>query len=99
MEDVFLPIVIVGILFVGLPWVILHYVTKWKQAPRITDEDERLLDEMYTLARRLEERLNTVERIVAADNPDFKAGITGPTPEWKPSLNAPQSQYQLDRRN
>ena len=32
-----------------------HLVTKWKTAPRITDEDERLLDEMYNLARRLED--------------------------------------------
>ena len=73
-------------IIIGLPWLILHYVTKWKQAPRITDEDERMLDEMFMLARRLEERLNTVERIVAADNPD-----------WRPGLNSPQTQPQLDR--
>ena len=59
-------------LFIGLPWVILHYVTKWKQAPKITQEDENLLDEMYNLARRLEDRVATVERIVAAENPDWK---------------------------
>ena len=73
---------------IGLPWLIFHYVTKWKQAPKITDEDEKLLDEMFNLARRLEERVNTVERIVAADNPDFK-----------PSLTAQPATYQLDRRN
>lgn len=60
---------------IGLPWLIFHYITKWRTAPKITDSDERLLDEMYVLARRLEERVNTVERIVAADNPDFKPGI------------------------
>ena len=80
MEDVFLPIVIVGILFVALPWVILHYVTKWKTAPKITQEDEALLDELHNLARRLEDRLNTVERIVAADNPDFRIGSTTTQP-------------------
>lgn len=37
MEDVFLPIVIVGMLFIGLPWVIMHYITKWKQSGTITD--------------------------------------------------------------
>ena len=72
---------------VGLPWLIMHYITKWKQAPKITEEDERILDEMYNLARRLEDRLNTVERIVAADNPD-----------WKPGLNNPQPTYQIDRQ-
>ncbi|HVF94108.1 MAG TPA: envelope stress response membrane protein PspB [Sphingomonas sp.] len=73
---------------IGLPWLILHYVTKWKTAPKITDEDEKLLDEMQMLARRLEDRVNTVERIIAADNPD-----------WKRSISAPQPTYQIDRRN
>ncbi len=72
MEDVFLPIVIVGMLFIGLPWVILHYITQWKKAGSISVEDENLLDELYETARRLEARLETVERIIAADNPDFR---------------------------
>ena len=72
MEDVFLPIVIVGMLFIGLPWVILHYITQWKKAGGISVEDENLLDELYETARRLEARLETIERIVAADNPDFR---------------------------
>jgi phage shock protein B len=72
MEDVFLPIAIVGMLFIGLPWVIFHYITKWKTAATITGEDEKLLDELHYLARQLEERLQTVERIIAADNPDFR---------------------------
>ena len=80
-------IVAVLAIVIGLPWLILHYMTKWKQSPKITEEDERLLDDMYTLARRLEERLNTVERIVAADNPD-----------WKPGLNGPQPTFQIDRQ-
>ena len=72
MEDVFLPIVIVGMLFIGMPWVILHYVTKWKQAKSLTGEDENLLDELHYTARRLEDRLQTIERIIAADNPEFR---------------------------
>jgi phage shock protein B len=68
-------VLICATLFLGLPWVIFHYVTKWKQAPKITNEDEKLLDELYTLARRLEDRVSTVERIVAADHPDWKSGM------------------------
>ena len=88
MEDIFLPIMICGMLFIGMPWLIFHYVTKWKQAPKITDEDEKLLDELHLLARRLEERLMTVERIVAADNPDFR-----------PQRPAQDDNYDFDRRN
>lgn len=71
MEDVFLPIIIVGMLFIGLPWVIMHYITKWKTAATITTDDEVLLEELYNLARRLDERMDTVERLVASDDPAF----------------------------
>ena len=70
------PIVLFTTLFIGLPWLIMHYITKWKQAPgALTNADEGLLDELHSLARRLEDRVNTVERIVAADNPDFRPGV------------------------
>jgi len=59
-------------LFIFLPWIILHYVTKWKTAATLTTGDEALLDELYHLARRLEDRMNTVERLVAADHPEFR---------------------------
>lgn len=57
---------------VGLPWLFLHYITKWKQAATLTGEDEKLLDELHYTARRLDDRLATIERIIAADNPDFR---------------------------
>jgi phage shock protein B len=70
-EGIFAAI-IVGMLFIGLPWLILHHVTKWKTAATLTNDDERMLSEMHDLARRLEDRLDTVERLVASDNPDWQ---------------------------
>ncbi|NIJ37830.1 phage shock protein B [Sphingopyxis panaciterrae] len=75
MEDIIVPIVVVPAIFLGLPWLILHYVTKWKQAKTLTGEDEQLLDELYDTARRLENRLHTVERIISADHPDFRPAV------------------------
>ena len=71
MEDILVPIGVVGMLFIGLPWLILHYSTQWKRAGSITREDEDLLDELYDTARRLDDRMNTIERIMAADNPEW----------------------------
>jgi phage shock protein B len=59
-------------LFIALPWIVLHYVTRWKTAATITTDDEALLEELYSLAKRLDERMDTVERLVASDNADFK---------------------------
>jgi phage shock protein B len=72
MNDFLVPVFVTGFLFVALPWLILHYVTRWKTAATLTNDDERMLGDMYELARRLEDRLETVERLVASDNPEFK---------------------------
>jgi phage shock protein B len=73
MEELIGLVAVVGI-FVVLPFlVILHYVTKWKTAPRLTDHDEVMLEELYQVARRLDERMDTVERLVASDHPEFGA--------------------------
>ena len=72
MEDFFFPIIICSILFIGLPWVILHYITKWKTSGGgITQDDEALLEELYALTKRLDERMDTVERLVAHDNEEL----------------------------
>jgi phage shock protein B len=67
------PVVAIIALFIGLPWLIFHYVTKWKTASALTRDDERTIEELYDLARRMEDRVRTVERIVTADNPNWRA--------------------------
>jgi phage shock protein B len=74
MEDILVPILVPAILFIGLPWILLHYITQWRKAGSLSVEDENLLDELHDHARRLDERLQTIERIIAADNPDWKTG-------------------------
>lgn len=74
MEDTSFIVGVVAIvsIFVGLPWLIFHYVTKWKTAARLTGGDEKLLDELYDAARRLDDRLCSIERIMTAENPAWK---------------------------
>lgn len=59
-------------LLLALVWVILHYATKWKTSATLTNDDEVMLEELYQVARRLDERMDAVERLLAADDPDFK---------------------------
>ena len=70
-EEVFVAC-IVAIIFLGLPWIIFHYVTKWKQAKTLTMGDEKLLDDLHDAARRLDDRINTIERIMTAENPNWR---------------------------
>ena len=72
MEDVLIPAIVMGILFIALPWLIFHYITKWKTAKTLTGADEQLLDELYDAGRRLDDRLCSIERIMTAENPDWR---------------------------
>lgn len=72
MEGILVPIIVVPVLFIGFPWLIFHYMTKWKQAKTLTAGDEQLLDELHDAARRLDDRLCTIERIMTAENPNWR---------------------------
>lgn len=72
MEDIIVPIVFATI-FLGIPWIIFHYITQWKAAASLTAEDENLLDELHETARRLDDRLCSIERIMNAENPGWRS--------------------------
>ena len=76
------------LLFIGLPWLVFHYITKWKGAATITGEDEKLLDQLHDLARRLEERVGTIERIMTAENPDWRLTSVDPGSEGIENINS-----------
>ena len=52
--------------------IIFHYITKWKQMKTLTGEDEKILTELWDSAERIERRLNNIERIIDAENPDWR---------------------------
>lgn len=70
--EILIPLILFPTLFIGLPWIIFHYITKWKSAATLTREDESLLDELHEVARRLDERMCTIESILGAENPGWR---------------------------
>ena len=66
------------VLFIGLPWLIFHYITRWKTAATLTTDDEKLMEELYDLARRLDDRMCSIERIMTAENPNWRAVACDP---------------------
>jgi phage shock protein B len=79
--ELFIPIIAIGAIFVVLPWLVFHYVTKWKAQATLTTEDENLLDELHELARRLDDRMRTIERIVQTDHPGWRGVGQDPVEE------------------
>jgi phage shock protein B len=73
MQDAAIALIVIPTIFIALPWLILHYVTQWKRGANLTREDENLLDELHDMARLLEDRVETIERIMTADDPSWKS--------------------------
>jgi phage shock protein B len=72
-EVFFISLMSIMVLFLGLPWMIFHYVTIWKsKSNTLSAEAETLLDELYELGRRLDDRVATIERIMTAENPGWR---------------------------
>lgn len=66
---------VVAILFVAvvLPLVVvLHYVTKWKSSGVLSKDEERMLEELWDNAQKMESRINTLETILDDQVPDWR---------------------------
>ncbi|MFU8876736.1 MAG: envelope stress response membrane protein PspB [Wenzhouxiangellaceae bacterium] len=70
-ELLFVPMV-VFLVIVAPIWLILHYATRNSASKRLTSKDEVLLEELHDNARRLAERIDSLERILDADTPEWR---------------------------
>ena len=71
--DLSILITIAVILFIVIPaplFIVLHFVSKWKQSREISKDDEQMLEDLWALSQRLEERLETLETILGDELPD-----------------------------
>lgn len=70
-EALFVPIV-VFLVIVAPIWLILHYATRNSANRRLNTKDEALMEELHDTARKMEERIHTLERILDADSPNWR---------------------------
>ncbi len=69
---------VIAILFVTivLPLiVVLHYVTKWKESKGLSREDEKMLEEIWESAQKMESRINALETILDEQAPDWRKRV------------------------
>ena len=66
------------IVFIAIPaplFIVLHFITKWKQAREISGGDERMLEDLWNLSQRLEARLETLETILDSELPEWRKKV------------------------
>lgn len=74
--DQLLTVALIVFLLVPAPlFIILHFITKWKQSREISGGDEKMLEDMWRTSQRLEERLENLERILDGELPDWRRKV------------------------
>ncbi len=54
-------------LFVVLPWMFLHYLTKARSSSGLSQDEERMLEEIWKSSRTMERRIETLERLIETE--------------------------------
>ena len=69
---------IIGVILVAivLPLVVvLHYVTRWKDAKGLSREDEKMLEEIWESVQKMESRINALETILDDRATDWRKRV------------------------
>jgi len=67
---------VIPVLFITicLPlWIIFHYITKMKMSKGLSPEDEKMLSEVWESTNKMEDRINTLERILDIEAPTWRS--------------------------
>lgn len=68
-------IAILAVVVVAPLALILHYVTKWKEAKGLSSEDEQMLEDLWQSAQRMESRVNALETILDDHVADWRKKV------------------------
>jgi phage shock protein B len=72
MSDV-IPVLLVTICFPL--WIVFHYVTKMKTSRGLSAEDEKMLSEVWESTNKMQERIQTLERILDIESPNWRSQV------------------------
>ena len=63
------------IVFLAIPapiLIVLYFMSKWKQSRELSGADEAMLEDLWSLSQRLEERLEALETILDNEAPEWR---------------------------
>jgi len=66
---------VLGILFLAVVapvWIIAHYTTRWRATKALSSDEEQMLEELWKNSERMEQRINSLERILDAEVTDWR---------------------------
>ena len=73
--ELLIPIIAILALFVILPGMCFHYITLWRKQRQLMPDDEKMLEDLWRSAKRMERRIETLEALM-----DGEGGARRPAP-------------------
>ena len=70
--DFLFPLLVIFLVVVLPIWLVMHYSTRNSANRRLNTKDEAMLEELNESARKMEDRIRSLERILDADSPDWR---------------------------
>lgn len=52
--------------------IVMHYVTKWKATRGLSEDEQRLLEDLWRQSERMQSRLNALETILDEQSPEWQ---------------------------
>jgi phage shock protein B len=52
--------------------IVMHYLTKWKATKGLSDDEQRLLEDLWRDTQAMQSRLNALETILDGEVPDWR---------------------------
>lgn len=65
--EILIPFIAIVSIFVILPWMVFHYITLWGKQKRLQPDDERMMEDLWRSAKRMERRIEALEALIAED--------------------------------
>ncbi len=53
-------------------WIVFHFITKNREMNRLKPEDEKMMSELWESARRMDDRIQTLEKILETEAPGWR---------------------------
>ncbi len=70
-DFIYVPVILIIVVVMPI-WIVFHYVTMWKRDKALSAEDESSFGDLRGNAEKLEDRLNSLERILDEEIPDWR---------------------------
>jgi phage shock protein B len=68
---------IVFLVIVAPLWIVAHYLTRWRVSRRLSADDEKAMGELWQTARRMEARVEALERLLDSEAPGWRGAQGG----------------------